>query len=136
MPKLLLLLFFVLASGITSACGQAVQYQASQAGINVTMQLTTAPRVNQSQPVTLMFRRNNAPLAVQNVVCDAQMVGMRMGSNRPMADAQPDGSHVCNLLFTMDGEWMLVVTGTVDNQPIRVIVPKISVAKQSVFYFW
>ena len=45
------------------------------------------------------------------------------------ADAKPDGSHVCNLLFTMDGEWMLVITGTVDKQPIRLVVPKIIVTK-------
>jgi hypothetical protein len=106
-----------------------VQYQANQANIDVTVQMSNAPQVNQSQPATLTFRKDDAPLTVQNVVCDMQMVGMTMGSNRPMADAQPDGSHVCNLLFTMDGEWMLIITGKADNQPIRLVIPKIIVAK-------
>jgi hypothetical protein len=129
MPRLLLLVCILIASVILGACGQAVQYQANQANIGVTVQMSNAPQVNQSQPATLTFRKDDAPLTVQNVVCDMQMVGMTMGSNRPMADAQPNGSHVCNLLFTMEGEWMLVVTGTADNQPIRIVVPKIIVAK-------
>lgn len=129
MPRLMLLVCMLMASWILGACSQAVQYQASQGNISVTVQMANAPQVNQSQPLTLTFQSNNAPLSVQNVVCDAQMVGMTMGSNRPMADAKPDGSHVCNLLFTMDGEWMLVVTGTADNQPIRIVVPKIIVAQ-------
>ena len=129
MSRMLLLVIIIMASSILGACGQAVQYQASQDNVSMTMQMANAPQVNQSQPATLTFRSNDAPLTVQNVVCDAQMVGMTMGSNRPMADAKPDGSHVCNLLFTMDGEWMVIVTGTVDNQPIRVVVPKIIVAK-------
>ena len=129
MPRLLLLVCILIASVSLGACGQAVQYQANQANIGVTVQMSNAPQVNQSQPATLTFRKDDAPLTVQNVVCDMQMVGMTMGSNRPMADAQPNGSHVCNLLFTMEGEWVLVVTGTADNQPIRIVVPKIIVAK-------
>ena len=129
MARMSVLVIIIMASCILGACSQAVQYQASQASISVTVQMANAPKVNQSQPLTLTFQSNNAPLSVQNVVCDAQMVGMTMGSNRPMADAKPDGSHVCNLLFTMDGEWMLVITGTVDKQPIRLVVPKIIVAK-------
>jgi len=129
MPRLLLLVCILITSGILGACGQAVQYQANQANIDVTVQMSNAPQVNQSQPATLTFRKDDAPLTVQNVVCDMQMVGMTMGSNRPMADAQPDGSHVCNLLFTMDGEWMLIITGKADNQPIRLVIPKIIVAK-------
>jgi len=129
MPRLLLLVCILIASGILGACGQAVQYQANQANIDVTVQMSNAPQVNQSQPATLTFRKDDAPLSVQNVVCDMQMVGMTMGSNRPMADAKPDGSHICNLLFTMDGEWMLVITGKVDNQPIRLVIPKIIVTK-------
>ena len=129
MPRLLLLVCILIASGILGACGQAVQYQANQANIDVTVQMSNAPQVNQSQPATLTFRKDDAPLTVQNVVCDMQMVGMTMGSNRPMADAKPDGSHICNLLFTMDGEWMLVITGKVDNQPIRLVIPKIIVTK-------
>lgn len=129
MARISVLVIIIMASCILGACSQAVQYQASQANISVTVQMANAPQVNQSQPLTLTFQSNNAPLSVQNVVCDAQMVGMTMGSNRPMADAKPDGSHVCNLLFTMDGEWMLVVTGTADNQPIRIVVPKIIVAQ-------
>ncbi len=129
MSRMLLLVIIIMASCILGACSQAVQYQASQANISMTMQLANAPQANQSQPATLTFRKDNAPIVVQNVVCDTQMVGMTMGSNRPMADAKPDGSHVCNLLFTMDGEWMLVITGKVDNQPIRLVIPKIIVAK-------
>jgi hypothetical protein len=124
-----MLAIIIMTSFILSACSQAVQYQASQANISVTVQMANAPQVNQSQPLTLTFRKDNAPIVVQNVVCDAQMIGMTMGSNRPMADANPDGSHVCNLLFTMDGEWILVITGRVDNQPIRLVIPKIIVAK-------
>ena len=129
MARISVLVIIIMASCILGACSQAVQYQASQGNISVTVQMANAPQVNQSQPLTLTFQSNNAPLSVQNVVCDAQMVGMTMGSNRPMADAKPDGSHVCNLLFTMDGEWMLVVTGTADKQPIRIVVPKIIVAQ-------
>ncbi len=129
MARISVLVIIIMASCILGACSQAVQYQASQGNISVTVQMANAPQVNQSQPLTLTFQSNNAPLSVQNVVCDAQMVGMTMGSNRPMADAKPDGSHVCNLLFTMEGEWMLVVTGTADNQPIRIVVPKIIVAQ-------
>ena len=129
MARISVLVIIIMASCILGACSQAVQYQASQGNISVTVQMANAPQVNQSQPLTLTFQSNNAPLSVHNVVCDAQMVGMTMGSNRPMADAKPDGSHVCNLLFTMEGEWMLVVTGTADNQPIRIVVPKIIVAQ-------
>ncbi len=129
MPRLLLLVCIMMASWILGACGQAVQYQANQANISVTVQMANAPQANQSQPATLTFHKDNTPVVVQNVVCDTKMVGMTMGSNRPIADAKPDGSHICNLLFTMDGEWMLVITGTVDKQPIRLVVPKIIVAK-------
>lgn len=129
MSKISVLVIIFVASCILTACSQTVQYQASQANLNVTVQMANSPQVNQSQPVTLNFRKGNVPLTVQNVVCETKMVGMTMGSNRPMADAKPDGSAVCNLLFTMDGEWMLVITGTVDNQPIRLVVPKIIVAK-------
>ena len=129
MSRMSVLAIIIMASCILGACSQAVQYQASQANISVTVHMANAPQVNQSQPLTLTFQRNNAPLTVQNVVCDAQMVGMTMGSNRPMADAKPDGSHVCNLLFTMEGEWMLIITGKADNQPIRLVIPKIIVAK-------
>jgi hypothetical protein len=129
MTRMSVLVIIIMTSFILSACSQAVQYQASQANLSVTVQIANAPQVNQSQPATLTFRKDDAPLSVQNVVCDAQMVGMTMGSNRPMADAKPDGSHICNLLFTMDGEWMLVITGRVDNQPIRLVIPKIIVTK-------
>lgn len=86
------------------------------------------PTINQSVAITLRFYYQNHPINVQNVVCDLQMPGMIMGSMRPIADAQADGSHLVNVLFTMDGEWSIIVTADSTNGPIRLYIEGITIA--------
>lgn len=97
-------------------------------GYRVEMAFATFPTINQSVATTLRFYYQDAPLTVQNVVCNLQMPGMVMGSMRPIADAQVDGSHVVNLLFTMDGDWSIIVTADSDAGPIRFYVEGITIA--------
>ena len=105
MPRLLLLVCIMMASWILGACGQAVQYQANQANISVTVQMANAPQANQSQPATLTFHKDNTPVVVQNVVCDTKMVGMTMGSNRPMPSPMAVMSAICYLPWMANGCW-------------------------------
>jgi hypothetical protein len=85
------------------------------------------PTLNQSVATTLRFYYQETPISVQNVVCDLQMPGMVMGSMRPIADQQSDGSHLVNLLFTMDGEWSIIITADSADGPIRLYVEGITI---------
>lgn len=94
----------------------------------VELSFTQPPMMNQSVQTTLRFYYQDAPLTVQNVVCDLQMPGMVMGSMRPIADPQADNSHVVNLLFTMDGDWWIIVTADSEMGPLRLLVEGITIA--------
>ncbi len=126
--QLPIILVFIISWVLLSSCGNGPTYVARQGDVEVRMQFERALVVNQSVGATLTFTYNGAPLTVTQVVCDLQMPGMVMGSNRPMADRQSDDSHYVNILFTMDGDWAIVVTGQSDVGPIRVVFENILVA--------
>jgi hypothetical protein len=108
-----------------SPLGPTLTAEANEYRVELTF--AQPPTLNQSVSTTLHFYYQNTPIPVQNVVCDLQMPGMVMGSMRPIADAQADGSHVVNLLFTMDGEWSIIVTADGPNGPIRLYVEGITI---------
>lgn len=110
------------------ACGTPGPTLTAEANdYRVEMTFVQPPLLNQSVQTTLRFYYQDAPIRVQNVVCDLQMPGMVMGSMRPIADPQTDGSHVVNLLFTMDGEWSIIVTADSADGPIRLYVEGIAI---------
>lgn len=102
-------------------------FAAQNGTLRVTVSFAQPLVANLSVPTRIRFYDNDQPLEVRNVVCDLQMPGMVMGSMRPIADAQSDGSHLVNVLFTMDGEWSIIITGESDNGPIRLYVEDIFV---------
>lgn len=112
---------------LLSGCGTGPRYQAQQDDLVATLQFAQAPIVNQSVPVDVVFQRNGQTVAVTTVALDLQMPGMVMGSNRPLADASTDGTHRVNVLFTMDGEWSIVVTGESAQGPVRFVFERIIV---------
>jgi len=95
--------------------------------VRVTVSFAQPIVANYSIPTTIRFYDGDQPRQIRNVVCDLQMPGMVMGSMRPIADAQADGSHLVNLLFTMDGEWSIIITGESDDGPVRFYVEEIFV---------
>lgn len=111
------------------ACGTpGPTLTAESNGYRVEMTFAQPPMLNQSVQTTLRFYYQDAPIRVENVVCDLQMPGMVMGSMRPIADPKTDGSHLVNLLFTMDGEWSIIVTADSADGPIRMYVEGLTIA--------
>lgn len=115
-------LFIVLLMHLLIACTSGPTFTAENNDYRVELEFAQPPKLNQSVATTLRFYVQDVPLSVENVVCDLQMPGMVMGSMRPIADRQPDGSHLVNLLFTMDGEWSIIVTADSADGPIRLYV--------------
>lgn len=113
---------------LLSSCGTGPRYQAQQGDLVVTLQFAQAPVVNQSVPVDVVFEQNGQAVEVTTVALDLQMPGMVMGSNRPLADAVTASTHRVNVLFTMEGEWSIVVTGNSAQGPVRVVVERIIVS--------
>lgn len=127
MSKWLVVLFGVVLC--LSACGAPMTYTAQNAGVTVQITLSRSPRVNDSQAATIIITRDGNRIDAQNVVCDMQMPGMTMGANRPIADKGTDGTLTCGLLFTMSGEWAVIIHGEYASQPFRVVVPHILVSE-------
>jgi len=113
---------------LLSGCGTGPRYQSQQDDLVASLQFAQAPIVNQSVPVDVVFQRDGQTVAVTTVALDLQMPGMVMGSNRPLADASTDGTHRVNVLFTMDGEWSIVVTGESAQGPVRFVFERIIVS--------
>ena len=114
---------------IIAACstpGPTLSAEANE--YRVELSFAQPPTINQSVPTTVRFYYQNNQITVQNVVCDLQMPGMVMGSMRPIADPKADGSHMVNLLFTMDGDWSIIVTADSADGPIRLYVEGITIA--------
>lgn len=121
-----LILMLILTCVACSAPGPTLTAEANKYRVELTF--AQQPSINQSVATTLRFYLEDSPITVQNVVCDLQMPGMVMGSMRPIADAQADGSHLVNLLFTMDGDWSIIVTADALQGPIRLYVEGITIA--------
>ncbi len=113
---------------LLSSCGMGPRYQAQQGDLVATLQFAQAPVVNQSVPVDVIFAQNGQAVAVTTVALDLQMPGMVMGSNRPLADAVTASTHRVNVLFTMEGEWSIVVTGDSAQGPVRMVFERIIVS--------
>lgn len=114
---------------LCSACGAAQTYQGSTDRYTASLTLTTRPVVNQSQAAIIRLSKDNQAFTATNVYCDMQMPGMTMGSNRPIADAQADGSFQCGVLFTMAGEWVIIVHGTDAENTFAIPVNDIMVSE-------
>ncbi len=113
---------------LLSACGTGPRYQVQQDDLVVTLQFAQAPVVNQSVPVDIIFQRAGQAVDIRTVALDLQMPGMVMGSNRPLADTVAVGTHRVNVLFTMEGEWSVVVTGESDQEAVRFVFERIMVS--------
>ena len=111
-----------------TACTQPIVYSADSAAVTATLRFGSALFANAAIPVEVSFTQSGQPYAVADVVLDLQMPGMTMGTSKPMATAQPDGSHTTTVLFTMDGEWAIIVTGTSARGIERFVVNKIIVS--------
>lgn len=129
MAKRLYGVFMIVLMLICVACGAPGPTLTAEANeYRVELAFAQEPRINQSVATTLRFYYQGNSIEVQNVVCDLQMPGMVMGSMRPIADAQADGSHLVNLLFTMDGQWSIIITADGPDGPIRLYVEGITIA--------
>ncbi len=104
-----LVLFLVVFS--LTGCGQPNEYSATNNGVRVTLRFDADVVSNASIPTLISFRQGNDPFEMSGVSLELLMPGMTMGSNRPMANVLSDGSHATKILFTMDGEWSILVTG-------------------------
>lgn len=125
-----IVLLFLIGTFVLSSCGNGPTYVARQGDVEVRMQFTQILVMNQSVEAALEFTYKGEALTVTQVVCDLQMPGMVMGSNRPIADPRTDNVHAVNLLFTMEGEWAIIVTAQSDAGPIRVVFENILVAAE------
>jgi hypothetical protein len=119
---------WIVALLMLSACTQPIAYSAESAGVTVTVRFGAALYANAAIPVQVSFTQSGEPYAVADVVLDLQMPGMTMGTSKPMAIAQPDGSHTTTVLFTMDGEWAIVVTGRSARGDERFVINQIIVS--------
>ena len=119
---------WIVALLMLSACTQPVTYSADSAGVMVTVQFGTTLYANAAIPVQITFTQSGQPYTVADVVLDLQMPGMTMGTSKPMAIAQADGSHTTTVLFTMDGEWAIVVTGSSARGDERFVINQIIVS--------
>lgn len=129
MTKLARLWCIVLSMLWVVGCGAPGPTVSAEAdGYRVEMVFAKSLEINQTVATTIRFYYQDNPIRVENVVCDLQMPGMVMGSMRPIADAQADGSHLVNLLFTMDGDWSIIVTADAASGPIRLYVEGITIA--------
>lgn len=123
MRRLIQALLIGIIIGLCSGCtAPGPSFTTTQEGYRVDITFAQTPMINQSVAATIRFFYDDQPLATQNVVCDLQMPGMVMGSMRPIADPQADGSHFVNLLFTMDGDWGIIITADSEKGPIRLFV--------------
>ena len=111
-----------------TSCSQQTFATASSDGITCTLSFSAPLVANQSIPVIVQFTRDGQYVSIADVALDLQMPGMTMGSSRPMAEAQSDGSHTANVLFTMDGEWSIVVTARSAQEPVRFVINHILVS--------
>jgi len=110
------------------SCSMQTVATASSDGITCTLSFLAPLVANQSIPVIVQFTRDGQSVSMADVVLDLQMPGMTMGSSRPMAEALSDGSHTANVLFTMDGEWSIVVTARSAQEPVRFVINHIFVS--------
>jgi hypothetical protein len=119
---------WIVALLMLSACTKPIAYSAESAGVTVTVQFGAALYANAAIPVQVTFTQSGEPYAVADVVLDLQMPGMTMGTSKPMAIAQADGSHTTTVLFTMDGEWAIVITGSSARGDERFVINQIIVS--------
>jgi len=123
-----LLIFWAVALVMLSGCTQPIVYSAETADVTATLRFGSALFANAAIPVSVSFTQSGQPYAVADVVLDLQMPGMTMGTSKPMTTPQPDGSHTTTVLFTMDGEWAIIVTGTSARGNERFVINKIVVS--------
>lgn len=109
-------------------CTQPTTFQATNDGVSVTVTTEVVLVANAVIPLTLSFTRDGAPYAVSDVAVELLMPGMVMGKTVPLAEQQADGTHSVDVLFTMDGEWSLVVTGTSQRGAERFVITPVIVA--------
>ncbi|MFM7679915.1 MAG: FixH family protein [Roseiflexaceae bacterium] len=105
------------------------RYQGNNAAFDATLTLKARPTVNVSQAGIIAITKDGTPITATNVYCDVQMPGMTMGSNRPIAENNADGTYMCGLLFTMSGEWAVIVHGTYQGTDFAVTIPDIVVSE-------
>lgn len=130
MASFMRMCIMVMVAWACSACGTPVTYTGQAAGLTVQITLPRTPIVNESQSGIIRITRAGTLVAAQQVACDMQMPGMTMGANRPLADENSDGTYSCGLLFTMSGEWAIIVRGQIDQQPFDVLVEHVLVAEK------
>ena len=123
-----LFVVWAVAVAMLAGCTQPIVYSAESATVTATLRFGSALLANAAIPVAVSFTQSGQPYAVADVVLDLQMPGMTMGTSKPMAAAQPDGSHTTTVLFTMDGEWAIIVTGTSARGNERFVINKIIVS--------
>ena len=129
MPKWLRFICGIWLIGLIVACSAPRTYSGQNDGYTATLSLAQLPRANVSQDATVAITKDGQPVNATNVACELQMPGMTMGSNRPLADQNTDGTYRCGVLFTMSGEWLVVIHGNDANQSFKIVVSDITVAE-------
>ena len=127
MRKLLTLIMICVCILLTG-CGTQTIATANADGVTCTLTFAAPLVANASIPVTVQFTQAGQTVTMADVALDLLMPGMTMGSSRPMAEVQSDGSHTANVLFTMDGEWSIVVTARSAQEPVRFVINHILVS--------
>ena len=129
MPKWIRSLCILCVLWMSVACGTPQSFSGQTDGYTATLTLAQPPRTNIAQTATVRITKDSQNVNASNVACDLQMTGMTMGSNRPLAEQNADGTYRCDLLFTMSGEWSVVIHGSIDAQPIKISIPNIIVSE-------
>ena len=111
------------------ACASPQSYSGQNDGYTATVTLSQQPRTNFAQMATVTITKDGQNVNAGMVACDLQMTGMTMGSNRPLAEQNADGTYRCDLLFTMSGEWSIVIHGSIDTQQFKISIPNIIVSE-------
>lgn len=109
-------------------CAQPIVASDTVNGVTCTLEFAMPLVANASIPVTVRFMQDGQTVELTDVSLDLQMPGMTMGTNRPLAQPQADGSHTTAVLFTMDGEWAVIVTGRSGTQEQRFVIENIIVS--------
>jgi nitrogen fixation protein FixH len=104
-----------------AACGpQAVAQTATQTktvnDLTVTITYPEGAKVNQNQQIAITITdAQGQPVENAQVYLDLTMPAHAMGVNQPLAMHQGNGVYRADAVYTMDGDWAVSVTATIDG---------------------
>jgi nitrogen fixation protein FixH len=89
-------------------------------GITIALTHTDAPAMNATQELKVTLTdAQGARVEGADVYLDLIMPTMPMGTNRPIATPDRDGTYRVQTAFTMTGDWEVTVVATINGQERR-----------------